>query len=227
MIGTDLDLGRWTWRNIDGRTFNLFFITARLSCLSPETLRASNSRFRGRFDDGSFWIDISGTGGRREGPSRLENGHLTSEQRDVMIKCLCSIRTGEMEPHYIMWYGFYEGIRTGAPIRWPSPSFSACGAWRSSKSPSLASCTSADKAFFQGALIMKKTDRILLLIAGLISCLNAGILPGERLPEVRPAPAIPAILAAVGGIIWLWLSFSSGKMGTLHGYASRGGRIPE
>ena len=26
-----------------------------------------------------------------------------------MVKSLTSIRTGEMEPHYIMWYGFYEG----------------------------------------------------------------------------------------------------------------------
>jgi hypothetical protein len=75
---------------------------------------------------------------------------------------------------------------------------------------------------------MKKTDRILLLIAGLISCLNAGILTWRAIAgKFALHLAIPAILAAVGGIIWLWLSFSSGKMGTLHGYASRGGRIPE
>ena len=27
----------------------------------------------------------------------------------MLIQRLSSIRTGEMEPHYIMWYGFYEG----------------------------------------------------------------------------------------------------------------------
>jgi hypothetical protein len=58
--------------------------------------------------------------------------------------------------------------------------------------------------------MMKKTDRILLLIAGLISCLNAGILTWRAIAEKYVLHlAIPAILAAVGGVIWLWLSFGS------------------
>ena len=57
---------------------------------------------------------------------------------------------------------------------------------------------------------MKKADRILLLIAGLISCLNAGILTWRAIAEQFALHlAIPAVLAAVGGIIWLWLSFGS------------------
>jgi len=57
---------------------------------------------------------------------------------------------------------------------------------------------------------MKKTDRILLLLAGLLSCLNAGILTWRAIAEEFPLHlAIPAILAAAGGIIWLRLSFGS------------------
>jgi hypothetical protein len=58
--------------------------------------------------------------------------------------------------------------------------------------------------------MMKRADRMLLLIAGLISCLNAGILTWRAITEEFPRHlAIPAILAATGGIIWLWLSFGS------------------
>jgi hypothetical protein len=57
---------------------------------------------------------------------------------------------------------------------------------------------------------MKRVDRILLSLAGLMSCLNAGILTWRAIAEEFPLHlAIPAILAAVGGIIWLWLSFGS------------------
>ncbi len=57
---------------------------------------------------------------------------------------------------------------------------------------------------------MKRADRILLLLAGLISSLNAGILTWRAIAEQFPRHlAIPAILTAAGGIIWLWLSFGS------------------
>jgi hypothetical protein len=57
---------------------------------------------------------------------------------------------------------------------------------------------------------MKRTDRILLLVAGLISCINAGILTWKAVAGGFPLHlAIPAILAAAGGIIWLWLSFGA------------------
>ncbi len=29
---------------------------------------------------------------------------------DALVRSLTRIRTGEMEPHYVMWYGFYEGL---------------------------------------------------------------------------------------------------------------------
>jgi hypothetical protein len=56
---------------------------------------------------------------------------------------------------------------------------------------------------------VKKTDRILLLAAGLISCLNAGILTWRAIAaKLALHLAIPAVLVTVGGIIWLWLSLS-------------------
>jgi hypothetical protein len=28
---------------------------------------------------------------------------------DALVRSLTRIRTGEIQPHYVMWYGFYEG----------------------------------------------------------------------------------------------------------------------
>ena len=58
--------------------------------------------------------------------------------------------------------------------------------------------------------MISRGDRTLLLLAGLISCLNAGILTWRAVAERFPLHlVIPVILALVGGLIWLWLSFGS------------------
>lgn len=28
---------------------------------------------------------------------------------DALVRLLTHMRTGEIQPHYVMWYGFYEG----------------------------------------------------------------------------------------------------------------------
>jgi hypothetical protein len=35
--------------------------------------------------------------------------HLSTQQKDELIKSLTRMRTGEMQPYYVMRYGFYEG----------------------------------------------------------------------------------------------------------------------
>jgi len=111
MIGADLDLGRWNmaehrWENIRSVLYN--GKTVRLN--AGDTKGAQRSIFEDGFDDGSFWIEIERDleAGEKTFLARKYR-HLTPEQRAVLIKRLSSIRTGEMEPHYIMWYGFYEG----------------------------------------------------------------------------------------------------------------------
>jgi HEAT repeat protein len=111
MIGTDLDLGRWDmaehrWKNVQ----YVLYHGKTVLLNAGDTKGGQRSIFADGFDDGSFWIEI-----RRDleaGEKALiaaKYGHLTSEQRDLMAGLLSGIRTGEMEPHYIMWYGFYEG----------------------------------------------------------------------------------------------------------------------
>jgi hypothetical protein len=65
------------------------------------------------FDDGlegAFWIEIR----RRPTPDeeallRREYGHLTPERWSLLLERLGAMQTGEIEPHYVQWYGFYEG----------------------------------------------------------------------------------------------------------------------
>ena len=111
MIGTDLDLGRWNmaehrWKNIQ----SVLYHGKTVLLNAGDTKGGQRSIFADGFDDGSFWIEISRelvAGEKAFIASKY--GHLTSEQRDVMVKRLSSMSIGEMEPHYIMWYGFYEG----------------------------------------------------------------------------------------------------------------------
>jgi len=111
MIGTDLDLGRWNmaehrWKNIQ----SVLYHGKTVLLNAGDTKGDQQSIFADGFDNGSFWIEISRELTAGEKALLAEKYRdLTSEQRDVMIQRLSSIRTGEMEPHYIMWYGFYEG----------------------------------------------------------------------------------------------------------------------
>jgi len=111
MIGTDLDLGRWNmaehrWKNIQSVRYHGKTVLLN----AGDTKGSQKSIFEDGFDDGSFWIEINRELAADEKAFLTEKyRHLTSGQRDVMVKRLSSLRTGEMEPHYIMWYGFYEG----------------------------------------------------------------------------------------------------------------------
>jgi hypothetical protein len=65
------------------------------------------------FDDGlegAFWIEI-----RRlptpdkEALLRRKYGHLAPERWAPLLERLSAMQTGEIEPHYVQWYGVYEG----------------------------------------------------------------------------------------------------------------------
>ena len=60
--------------------------------------------------DGGFWIEIDTELTPAERAFLAARyGRLESRQMDVLIRLLTHMTTGEMEPHYVMWYGFYEG----------------------------------------------------------------------------------------------------------------------
>jgi hypothetical protein len=110
MIGTDLELGRWNmaehrWKNVHSVLYNGKTVLLN----AGDTKGSQRSIFEDGFDNGSFWIEISRDLEAGEKAILAEKyRHLTSEQREVLAKRLSSILTKKMEPHYIMWYGFYE-----------------------------------------------------------------------------------------------------------------------
>ncbi len=111
MIQTDLDLGRWNmpehrWKNIQ----SVLYHGKTVQLNAGDTKGGQRSIFSDGLDDGSFWIEIRRDleAGEAEFLARKYR-NLTTEQREVLVKRLSSMLTGEMEPHYIMWYGFYEG----------------------------------------------------------------------------------------------------------------------
>lgn len=65
------------------------------------------------FDDGlqgAFWIRIRRDVTSEEaGLLRRRYGHLSPERWAVLVERLSTIQTGEIQPHYVLWYGFYEG----------------------------------------------------------------------------------------------------------------------
>ncbi len=110
MMETDLALNRWNmakheWENIRHFWYNghIVFVEAhdtKGGQLSP-------------FDDGiegGFYIIIHRTLSDEEiNFLRSRYSHLNEDQYEKLVYLLTHILTGEMEPQYIMRYGFYEG----------------------------------------------------------------------------------------------------------------------
>lgn len=110
MMLTDLGLNWWNmathrWENIrsflsNGKTV---MVEARDSKGGQESI----------FEDGlggSFGIDIRcDLTGVEDAFLRKKYARLTGEELNALKDKLTHLQTGEMEPHYIQWYGFYEG----------------------------------------------------------------------------------------------------------------------
>jgi len=110
MMQLDLELGRWNmahhaWENM----LYLIYNNKTVSLEAHDTKGGQLSIFDDGID-GAFWIVIKRTPDKKEMAFlRQRYAHLSPEQMDTMIKLLSEILTGEMEPMYIMRYGFYEG----------------------------------------------------------------------------------------------------------------------
>ncbi len=110
MMQTDLNLGRWNmarhaWENMLYMLYN----NKTVSLEAHDTKGGQLSIFDDGIE-GAFWMKIWRDPDQREMTFLRERySHLTPEQMESMIKLLSHIMTGEMEPAYIMRYGFYEG----------------------------------------------------------------------------------------------------------------------
>jgi hypothetical protein len=109
-MNIDLELDRWNmalhrWGNIvalrsHGRTVKL---------VAGDTKGGQLSIFADGIE-GSFWIEITGEITAQERAFlNKQYGRLGEGEMDRLVRALTRIRTGEIQPHYITWYGFYEG----------------------------------------------------------------------------------------------------------------------
>ena len=106
-----------------------------------------NDEIMGAFDI-SLFRDLDGS--ERAFLGR-KDPNLNEGQMAELVNRLPRIRTGEMEPYYVIRYGFCEGHTSYRvdPIPSPSPSSSACGASKRSRPPSPADSTRPSPATSQ------------------------------------------------------------------------------
>jgi len=137
MMNTDIDLNRWhmpehRWRNVTallghGRT---------VTVVAGDTKGVQQSIFSDGIE-GFFWIEINRDLTEQERAFLGKRyGHLEPRQMDALVRALTHIRTGEMEPHHVMWYGFYEGKTSWRTDPIAIALSSDCGRWRRSRRPS-------------------------------------------------------------------------------------------
>ena len=111
MMQLDLAAGRWHMA-----THRWHYVSSVIShgqavkLVAGDTKGTQESIFADGIE-GFFWIEIGRdlSGVEREFLGR-RYARLDQGQMDTFIRSLTTIRTGEMEPHYVMWYGFYEGL---------------------------------------------------------------------------------------------------------------------
>ncbi len=110
MMNVDLDLNRWNmaehrWGNVTA----VLTHGRRVKLDAGDTKGGQLSIFADGIE-GSFWIEIAGDLTELERAFlKKRYGRLDPRQMDALVRALTCIRTGEIQPHYITWYGFYEG----------------------------------------------------------------------------------------------------------------------
>lgn len=110
MMDVDLDLNEWNmahhaWEHVVG----LYYRGNQIRVEAHGTKGGQLSIFNDGIE-GAFWIIIERKLDQREEHFLREKySSLTLEQLNTLQKKLSSLMTSEMEPQYIMRYGFYEG----------------------------------------------------------------------------------------------------------------------
>ena len=110
MMDNDLEINRWNMAEHEWQNIPYFYYNSNKVFIEAHDTKGGQLSI---FDDGiqgAFWIIIKRN--LLPGESRLlkqQYDFLTAEQFDTLVQKLTTIYTGEMEPQYIMRYGFYEG----------------------------------------------------------------------------------------------------------------------
>jgi hypothetical protein len=110
MMDTDLSLNRWNMAKHQWENIQYFFYNKHKVFVKAEDTKGGQLSI---FDDdieGAFYINLWREFENNELAYLNEKyGHLSETEFNAMKILLSTINTGEMEPQYIMRYGFYEG----------------------------------------------------------------------------------------------------------------------
>ena len=110
MMDIDLSLNRWNMAKHKWENIQYFYYNGHKVFVEAEDTKGGQLSI---FDDnieGAFYIKIWRDINTQEMQFlKSKYKHLNREQFDKLTDLLSSMNTGEMEPQYIMRYGFYEG----------------------------------------------------------------------------------------------------------------------
>lgn len=110
MMDTDLSLNRWNMSKHRWENIQYFYYNNQKVFVEAEDTKGGQKSI---FDDGiegAFYIKLWRELNTQESHFLTEQyDHISPSEFDVLKTYLTVINTGEMEPQYIMRYGFYEG----------------------------------------------------------------------------------------------------------------------
>jgi len=110
MMDQDLDLNRWNMARHRWENIQYFFYNGQTIYVDAGDTKGGQKSI---FDDnieGAFHIKLWREFSEEESKFLINKySHLTETQFDTLKTLLSVINTGEIEPQYIMRYGFYEG----------------------------------------------------------------------------------------------------------------------
>lgn len=110
MMEADLSLGRWNMAKHSWENIKYFYYNERKIFVEAEDTKGGQLSIFNDGIEGGFYIHLwRQLSDAEESFLQTHYSHLTASESDWLREHLTHIHTGEMEPQYIMRYGFYEG----------------------------------------------------------------------------------------------------------------------
>jgi len=110
MMDTDLKLNRWNMVKHKWENIKYFYYNGKKVFVEAEDTKGGQKSIFNDHIEGGFYIRLWRQFDSEELTYLKKNySHLSAEEFSELKNCLSIINTGEIEPQYIMRYGFYEG----------------------------------------------------------------------------------------------------------------------
>ncbi len=110
MMDTDLSLGRWNMALHQWENIQYFYYHDQQVLVKVEDTKGGQKSIFNDGIQGGFYIQLWTEMDEEEmAYLRKRYNHLTKKEMETLIAKLSHFNTGEIQPQYIMRYGFYEG----------------------------------------------------------------------------------------------------------------------